>query len=76
MRMRMRIFCSCCPGCWHQHPVGNEGALCHFNFKGFLRLHWHPAPPEDAMGIFLSYFKTLVGKTVVVELKNDVKIQG
>ena len=28
------------------------------------------------MGIFLSYFKTLVGKTVVVELKNDVKIQG
>eukprot|EP01048_Picozoa_sp_COSAG05_P011301 COSAG05_NODE_1058_length_6003_cov_11.053862_3_plen_184_part_00 len=27
-------------------------------------------------GIFLTFFKTMLNKTIVVELKNDVKIQG
>lgn len=26
--------------------------------------------------IFLTFFKTMLGKTIVVELKNDIKIQG
>jgi small nuclear ribonucleoprotein (snRNP)-like protein len=28
------------------------------------------------MQIFLTFFKTMLGKTIVVELKNDVRIQG
>lgn len=33
-------------------------------------------PPPRARRLFYSYFKTLVGKTVTVELKNDLAISG
>ncbi len=33
-------------------------------------------PPRPAKQHFFSFFKTLVGKEVIVELKNDLAIKG
>jgi U6 snRNA-associated Sm-like protein LSm2 len=35
-----------------------------------------PACLPVLLQIFLTFFKTMLGKTIVVELKNDIKIQG
>jgi small nuclear ribonucleoprotein (snRNP)-like protein len=34
------------------------------------------APTDVWLQIFLTFFKTLEGKTLIVELKNDLRIQG
>ena len=36
----------------------------------------HLTPPPHAAQLFYSFFKTLVGKEVVVELKNDLAVRG
>lgn len=36
----------------------------------------HCAPPLYPIQLFYSFFKTLKGKTVIVELKNNVCIEG
>jgi small nuclear ribonucleoprotein (snRNP)-like protein len=36
----------------------------------------YSAPTDVWLQIFLTFFKTLEGKTLIVELKNDLRIQG
>ncbi|EGD73644.1 LSM domain-containing protein [Salpingoeca rosetta] len=41
-----------------------------------LSILFHTNKSSTIKMLFTSFFKTLVGKTVVVELKNDLSIQG
>ena len=42
-----------------------------------MAVHLRARPCSRAnLQIFLTFFKTMLGKTIVVELKNDIKIQG
>lgn len=43
---------------------------------GSLRRRLRRAPPSDIAQLFYSFFKTLIGREIVVELKNDVCIRG